>query len=169
MVGKLLKFLFATTEGRAIVVGLIFLAAMGAARWYYVDRPRQLAEEAQGAGADLLEAMAQRLEEARAEADDAEAFANALPRRSQWYPQSLPCGAAIDFPAEREPVWEILDAPTKGKTEFQYRFERLDGVFILRARRDSDCDNFFAVYTLTGRTNWTSITRTELEAQNNDE
>lgn len=165
----ILKFLFTNNTGRALLVGLIFLGSMAAARWYYVDRPRALEDEARGAGAALLESMAEQLEDARSNADDTEAFAKTLPARTEWYPADLPCGARIDFPIERDPVWEVLGAPTKGKTAFQYRFERFDGVFKLRARRDSDCDNLYTVHTLTGRTDWTTMTNSELETQNSGE
>lgn len=167
--GKVIKFLFTTNPGRLLLVGAIFLGAMSVARWYYVDRPRMMADEARGAGAALLESMAERLEDARSEADDADAFAASLPERSDWYPRQLPCASSVPFPTDRQPIWDLLDAPTEGTTEFQYRFERHDDVFILRARRDSDCDNLYAVHTLTGRTNWTTITQTELEAQNTGE
>ena len=161
-----LKYLFGTTTGRAIVVGLIFLGAMAAARWYYVDRPRQLEEEARGAGAALLESMAEQLDDARDEASDGDAFANSLPERTEWYPADLPCDARIPFPVERDAVWEVLGAPSKGKTAFQYRFEKTENTFTLRARRDSDCDGIFSVHKLTGSTDWASITSTDLETQN---
>jgi hypothetical protein len=166
VVSGVLKYLFGTNTGRAILVGLIFLGAMATARWYYVDRPRALEAEARGAGAALLESMAEKLDDAVSEAAETELFVASLPKLTEWYPADLPCDARLPFPAERDPVWDVLGAPKDGTTAFQYRFERTDNTFKLRARRDADCDNLYTVHTLTGSTDWTSMMSTEMETQN---
>lgn len=158
---RALNFLFKTNSGRLLLVALVAALAAYAARVVLVDIPAQEAKNASGVGADNLEAMGEALSEALDERAD---VAAELPARTQWYPVDVPCGAEAPYAGPRDAVWDLLRLPKTGKTQFQYRFEFAAGEVKMRARRDSDCDGFYAVWLLEGDAN--STLGQDITAQN---
>ena len=147
MFETLLNFL-KTTTGRIVAVVLLAMLAAYAVRVVLVDMPAMEAKEAMGSGRDMLESMADHL----AEAIDDGTAPKTLPTLTQWYPADIPCAADAPMPPTRDKIWDIMGLPTDGgPTQFQYRFQQRDGVFELRARRDSDCDGHYAVWLLEQR------------------
>ena len=168
MLTRITNFLFTHPIGRFILIGGVALLVAYAVRFYYIDRPRIAREDLRVSGMERLDAMAASLGEAL-EGDDGEAIRERLPERSAWYPAELPCGAELAYPVPREPLWDVLGLPADGATGFQYRFDQQGERFVLRARRDTDCDGFYLVYTLTGSTDWTSVVGNRTHVQNAEE
>ncbi len=164
-----LNFLLKKPLGQGILIASLVVLSAYAGRLYYVDLPKMQMEEAAKAGPEQLEASASALNDAMSAAANKTAFVDSLPKMTEWYPASLPCDASADYPAPRDAVWDTLQLPKDGKTEFQYRFNRHDTGFVIRARRDSDCDGVYVVHTLRGGTDWSAVVGTKLTSENFDE
>lgn len=164
MLENVSKFFLHTTTGRIVSLALLVIGVAYAARVYYVDLPAMREKEQRASGIESIEKMADALEAAIAE--QGEELAKSLPERTGWYPTDLPCGTSIPFGEQRDPVWDVLGPEVGKQTTFQYRFEFEDGKFRLLSRRDTDCDGFFAVWIVEGRTDWTSVLGRTTEAQN---
>ena len=147
-----------------ITVGLLIVGAFYAARLYYVDVPKLEQKAESQAGAERLEAMADALEEYIGA--EGKAAAASLPARTDWYPRELPCAGEVAFGAADSPIWATMKVEADETTAFQYRFEYLEDHFVLRARRDSDCDGLYAVWVLEGRTDWSALLGRTTSAQN---
>jgi hypothetical protein len=167
MLQKLVHFITQTNTGRLIVVALALVLGAYAARLYFVDLPAREEKAAAAAGSETIDAMADRLEQAISERG--EEMAEKLPARTAWYPETLPCAAEVKFGTPSDPIWSTLGVKSEQKTAFQYRFEYSDDRFVIRARRDSDCDGIYAVWTLEGRTDWSAVLGRTIEAQNSKE
>ena len=164
-----LTFLFKKPSGQALLVGLLVAATAYGARLYYVDLPRKQEVGRAQAGPAQLEAMAEALDAAMSSAPDRDAFVETLPKITQWYPADIPCDGAGSFSPTRAPVWDTLALPKDGESEFQYRFDRHGTGFVLRSRRDTDCDGIYVVHTLRAASDWASVVGTKLTSQNGDE
>jgi len=164
----ILNFFFMTNTGRIVFVCLLLILGAYVGRIVLVDAPQAEKKEQREVGPRRLDEMASRLQKAISDGDDH--FVDSLPQRSAWYPADLPCAARKKAPEKREPIWDLLGMERGVEVGYQYRFDRSDGVFTLRARRDSDCDGIYVVHTLEGRTDdWSSITGTKKHVDNTGE
>lgn len=161
---RLLAILRRSMTGKLLVAALIVLLAAYAARVYLVDQPRQRAEEERLSGIEQLEAMADALEELVDRRG-----AESLPARTDWYPAELPCATKIPFGPTNQPLWAELGLDENTETAFQVRFDLVDDEFTLWTRRDSDCDGWFAVWTISGSADGASILGRTTVGQNTTE
>lgn len=156
---KIFEFFFKKPIGQFIGIGLFCVAVAYLGRLYYVDLPAHEAKTEAKAGAERLEEMASKLDSGLSAAEDRQAFVAGLPPLTSWNPVELACGGYEgEFHGDLE-IWQTLGIESGAKTRFQYRFEKSDLGFVLRARRDSDCDGIYVTHTLEGVTNWTSTLR----------
>lgn len=167
MLQNLTHFLTQTNTGRLLVVALALLLGAYGARLYFVDMPARQEKEQAAAGSERIEAMADALEDVIGERG-AE-MGEGLPTRTAWHPADLPCAARKKFGTPNDPVWGTLGVDPEEETAFQYRFEYSDEQFVIRARRDSDCDGLYAIWTLEGHTDWSGLLGRTVRAQNSDE
>ncbi len=167
---KIFEFFFKKPIGQFIGLGLICVAAAYFGRLYYVDYPTHQATEEAKSGAERLEEMASMLDDALSAAEDRQAFVAGLPPLTSWNPVEIACGGYEGEFHGDLPIWKTLGIESGKKTRFQYRFEKSDLGFVLRARRDVDCDGIYVVHTLEGVTNWSSSLRDyEVITQNSAE
>lgn len=163
----LLDFLKKPT-GQFAAIALFILSVSYVGRLVYVDQPRLADAQRARSGSDAIVSMADVLRAQADSTDDAEGFLNALPVFETWYPESLPCGRSAVFPGG-VPFWERVGLKPGDATVYQYRWEREAGSFVIRARRDQDCDGLHATYAVTGTFRWPSAHVSEVEAQNSGE
>ena len=152
---RLTHFFLKTNSGRLVLLILLALAAAYAARVVLIDMPAHEAKAAAAEGAETLEAMDERIEDMTADA---------LPELTSWYPEPVPCGATADLSAKRDALWSQLGLAEQGPTAFQYRLRRSGEKVEVHARRDSDCDGFYAIWTLSTKVG--SALGGEITAQN---
>lgn len=152
MMGAMLKratnFLIKTNTGRLLIVVLLALLGAYAARVILVDIPAMEEKERADSGAQMLESMADTLTDLLDERDDVQ---GELPALTEWYPATVPCAAETTMTRPRDAVWDLLQLPADRPTQFQYRFQFDAPEFKMWARRDSDCDGFYAVWLLEQR------------------
>lgn len=154
--------------GQFIAIALFLAGVSYTARLVYVDKPREDEALRARSGADRIGEIAQALVKKFDTSEDPAALLNTLPELADWYPADLPCGRPTNLP-KPSVFWADLGFKEAAETYYQYRFERRQGAFVLRARRDQDCDGLHVVHTLRGALQWPSAHVGNLETQNADE
>lgn len=163
---KFIDFFTKTQTGRALAIAAVVLAlAYGGKQYYTHTNESQRTRDARDANGTLT-TMADSLEAHLEDSDDAEL--DDLPAHSGWFPERLDCGADSSFP-EPDGVWSWMGIEAGEATRFQFRVERIDEGFRLRARRDSDCDGLYYVITQDSRESMTGGFYRRTESQNVNE
>ena len=148
MLDRARHFFLRTNSGRAVIVVLAAMGLAYVARIVLVDLPAMEEKERADSGAQMLESMADTLTDLLDERDDVQ---GELPALTEWYPATVPCAAETTMTRPRDAVWDLLQLPADRPTQFQYRFQFDAPEFKMWARRDSDCDGFYAVWLLEQR------------------
>ena len=166
---KVIAF-FKRPIGQFIGIGLLVVGSAYLGRFYYVDMPKLRQTEQAKTGPERVIEIAEKLQSEFTRAEDGDAFVQSLPKRTAWNPATLECGASGTFDEGDSAFWSMLGVEAVKETLFQYRFERMGDAYLLRARRDSDCDGLHVVHLLRGNTDWTAILRdANIESKNIDE
>lgn len=154
--------------GQFIAIAVFLAGVSYTARLVYVDKPREDEALRARSGADRVVEIAQQLVSTGEGAENSDAFLNTMPEFADWYPSNMPCGLPVKL-QKPDPFWQSIGFKDGAETFYQYRFERRGAAFVIRARRDQDCDGLFAVHTVRGGLKWPAGHASPLESQNSDE
>ncbi|MEZ4462259.1 MAG: hypothetical protein R3E66_21560 [bacterium] len=155
---------FKRPTGQFVAIALFIAGVSYAARLVYVDQPKAEEEALARSGRDRIGELANVLIEQASAAQDQDAYLNGLPTRTAWFPADLPCGASTRISSD--PFWNGLGLKPGEASAYQYRFERDTGSFVIRTRRDRDCDGLYVVHHVNGTITWPRGFVGAVESQN---